>query len=248
MFCVLPNASVIPQMAAVGYWRLPWARWSAGEESAEVTNGLHQNALSSPVKERDCEVEGCLGSQGWQCITLLLFSTSGVMQLFSEGSWQPIICSAGRSNLRISTVDWENGGGRVTAWQSNQNQGRRHSWLWLDLDRRFWNQLIILSISEGIWQDGGHQSLFSLKWSEVLEHLRMLSWFLMTVWAYGRWIFWGLNRVGDDRSGFLVSRVFTSFKLPAAQLFSQRPSSSKEPKLLWFNASHRSSKTLIMIY
>lgn len=111
VFRVHLNESEMTQMAAVGCWRLSWVRWW---DSAKATNGLHQNALSSPVKERDGEVKGCLGSQGCHYIILLLFLTSGVMQLFSEGSWQPIICSAGRSNLRILTVDWEDGGGRVT--------------------------------------------------------------------------------------------------------------------------------------
>lgn len=127
----------------------------------------------------------------------------------------------------------------------SQNQGRRHSWLWLVLHGRFWNQLIILSTSEGTWQDGGHQCLCSLKSSEVLEHFWMLSWFWWLFEHIVVWIFWGLNRVWCVRSDFLMSRVFTSFKLPAALLFSQ--ALQKEPKLLWRPMSHRSPKTLITI-
>lgn len=50
-----------------------------------MRNRRHLNALSSPAKEMDCEENGCLGSQGWHFIILFLFSTSGVMQLFSGG-------------------------------------------------------------------------------------------------------------------------------------------------------------------
>lgn len=35
---------------------------------------------------------------------------------FLEGSWQPIICSTGRSNLWILTLDWENGGVGGFCW------------------------------------------------------------------------------------------------------------------------------------
>lgn len=60
---------------------------------------------------------------------------------FLEGSWQPIICSTGRSNLWILTLDWENGGVRVTAWQSTQYQGRLLCWVCLKRISSWWQIL-----------------------------------------------------------------------------------------------------------
>lgn len=110
---------------------------------------------------------------------------------FLEGSWQPIICSTGRSNLCILTLDWENGGVQVTAWQSTQYQGRLLCWVCLMRISSWWQILESANYSphSGRKPTRWRMAVFiSTVWSaangwNTLE--RQVGEFLMIVWVHG---------------------------------------------------------------
>lgn len=107
------------EMETVGCGGVSRVRWQLREEAVELTSGLHQNALASSVREKFWK-----WMAAWECwvgcISSCPFSSPLVScSYFMEGSWQPIICSVGRSTLWSLSVEWgEKEASQIIQWKN----------------------------------------------------------------------------------------------------------------------------------
>lgn len=143
------QVSVITPMVVMGCRRV--YEYAEGCEKSLLRWGIVIKMCCHHRRQGGTEEKGCLGTQGWHYIILFLFSTSGVMQLFSGGQ----LTTNYLLNREVKPLDLNP---RLREWRRTGHSLTVHS-IPGPTDGRSWNPLIILRTVEGNPQDGGYQFL-----------------------------------------------------------------------------------------